>query len=407
MSLVFLGAVTQVEEKSSAFKTASMRVDQAYKGNLKGSVELFDDGMCDGPVLEGGRQYLMYTERTPTNAIPARGCTRSRRVEDASEDIEFLKKYSSGSVKTHVDGTVVLFPDDRNDPGSTPLKDVLVTLSGDSHDFQAKTDALGAYSFSGIPPSHYTIRATLDGYRQQLLPQNVLWLRANGCAEALVVMRVDRRIEGMVRDAKGAPAANALVQMVPTTPGLQRWQLPNLLDISRQDGHYEIDGIPPGEYYLGVNINDTPTKEHPYPRTYHPSTSDVSLATRINVAPGASEQQFDVTVPGKLPLIKIQGKIMDANGNPPPLNAYAQVRIKEPDLFGQIEQEIISVDSEGRFTFELCEGVQYSAFAFWGPVRNQIYSAPVAFRPTTENDHLNLVVDKTGEEFLKLQAAFH
>ncbi len=383
-----------------------MYVDHSYKGDLKDSVELFDDGMCDGPLLETGKQYLMYTWRTPTNAIPARGCTRSRQVEDAGEDLEFLKQYSTGSVKTHINGTVVLFPDDRNDASSAPLKDVLVRLSGDGHKFETKTDALGRYSFSGVPSAKYTITASLEGYRHESIPQDSFTLHANGCVETSLAMKIDRRVEGVVRDGEGNPVTGALVQIVPTTPGLKAWERPILLDISQQGGHYAIDGIPPGEFYLGVNIAGAPTKESPYPVTYYPGTQDGSLATRIHVVPGASVQDFDLTVSGKLPLVEVHGTIVDPNGNPPPPDSHPEVRIKEPDLSGQIEQRSIVVDSQGRFTFELSEGVRYSAFAFWGPVLKQMYSAPVAFTPSAETNHLNLVVDKTGDEFLKLRAGF-
>ena len=46
-----------------------MSIDRAYKGTLNKTVELFDDGMCDGPDLEIGRQYLMYTRTTLTGVF--------------------------------------------------------------------------------------------------------------------------------------------------------------------------------------------------------------------------------------------------------------------------------------------------------------------------------------------------
>jgi len=59
--LVFLGTVTDMSAQPGNFVRAEMNVDRVYKGTLKSKVELFDDGMCDGPRLEIGRQYLMYT----------------------------------------------------------------------------------------------------------------------------------------------------------------------------------------------------------------------------------------------------------------------------------------------------------------------------------------------------------
>src|SRR5512132_629577 len=69
--LVFLGTVTRISTQPGAFKTAQMHVDRLYKGQVKETIELFDDGMCDGPLLEIGRQYLMYTSQLSTGAIPA------------------------------------------------------------------------------------------------------------------------------------------------------------------------------------------------------------------------------------------------------------------------------------------------------------------------------------------------
>src|SRR5437762_1175788 len=57
--LVFLGTVTEMNIQPGSFKTARMVVDRAFKGTLTKMVDLFDDGMCDGPILKAGKQYLM------------------------------------------------------------------------------------------------------------------------------------------------------------------------------------------------------------------------------------------------------------------------------------------------------------------------------------------------------------
>lgn len=93
--LIFLGTVTEVNSQT---RKSRMNIDHVFKGHLRQSEELFDDGMCDGPQLEVGKQYLMYTTRFPGGAIAVRGCTRSRPVDDAEEDLEFLKQYTSGTV---------------------------------------------------------------------------------------------------------------------------------------------------------------------------------------------------------------------------------------------------------------------------------------------------------------------
>ena len=228
-------------------------------------------------------------------------------------------------------------------------------------------------------------------------------LAPNGCVEADLLMKVDRRVQGIVRDDNGAPVSGALVEMVSTNEKLKQWERPVLLDVSDESGRYAIDGIPPGNYYLGVNIRSTPTKEHPYPSTYYPGTPSLSEAIQIGIAIGVSVLDRDLRVPRRLPLVMIHGRIQSADGKPPLTGDRAQVRIKEPGLRGQIEEETIKIDAEGRFQFELCEGIRYSAFAFSGPMRSPTYSVPIEFTPTKEDDQLVLILDKTPEEFRKLR----
>jgi hypothetical protein len=62
--MVFLGTVTDaLATRDGRVVRARIRVDRAYKGVSEQSLVLFDDGMCDGPDLRIGEQYLMYTRR--------------------------------------------------------------------------------------------------------------------------------------------------------------------------------------------------------------------------------------------------------------------------------------------------------------------------------------------------------
>lgn len=395
--LVFLGTVkTATERNQDGVRTAQMKIDRSYKGDAKGLVDLVDNDMCDSPELLPGHQYLMYTWGSPGGPIAASGCSRSRAVENAQEDLKFLEAYAAAKTSTQVFGVFRLAGYDVDDP--MPLKGVQVTLSGNGWQFRATTASDGSYSFRNIAPGEYEISAALKGYRVGWTPPQFS-LSKNACYQANMFMRVERVVEGIVRDSESKPVAGALVELVSTKKISQSWEPPRLSGYSDDKGHYSIDGIPPGEYLLGVNIGFTPRKELPYSERYYPDTADPRLAMPLKFFVGASIQSFDLRLPDRLPLIKIKGRILKADGTPPRPEDDADVLIQEPRLGWHVSHERIKIDAEGWFEYELCEGIAYSAYAYYGPYGARTYSAPLEFIATKEHDRLLFVLDKTSKEF--------
>ena len=402
-ALVFLGTVVAADAERP-LKHARMRIDRKFKGALPSEVELYDDGMCDGPNLQIGRQYLMYTSGLPSESLPARGCTRSRAVEYADEDLHFLDTYVHGKTATEISGTVRFSPDEADDTsldteGGTPMKDVRVTIVSEGREYGATTDASGRYSISRIPAGTYEIRAELAGYGTNWTVDQIA-LAPRGCAVADVLMKVDRRVQGITRSGDGRPLAGVLVELVPTSPNPKRWLNPILIGESDEHGAYVIDGIPPGEYFLGINIRRTPTKENPYPATYYPNTHDAKDAISVAFMVGPGVRSLDLTAPARIPIISVRGRITDADGLPP--ENRPEIRIQEPGLYGQIQSQPLDVDSQGRFEIQLCEGVRYSGFAFAGPPLKGIYSVPVEFTASGGDSELVFVLNKSSKEFREL-----
>src|SRR6516165_12498047 len=89
------------------------------------------------------------------------------------------------------------------------------------------------------------------------------------CAYAWETLVVDRRIAGKVTGADGLGAANIQVELVPRRPTQQN-QLPFPVAETRTggDGTYTLKDIRPGEYYLGINLAHTPSKDMPYTRYF-------------------------------------------------------------------------------------------------------------------------------------------
>jgi hypothetical protein len=400
--LVFIGTVTRVDVPPKGFKTAKMHIDRVFKGRLGEVEELFDDGWCNGPNLQVGHQYLMYTRRSPYGAIAARGCTRSRAIEDADEDLKFLEQYALGKVKTQVSGTVRFRPERAEDTEAarTPIRGVHIDLKGKEKQFEALTDAAGHYAFPDLPADEYRIGAQLDGYSVNWIIEKIS-LQSKACVVSDVLMKVDRRIQGVVRDERGAAVSGAAVELIPTQVEPDSKYLFTLDSVSDDDGRYRIDGIPPGEYYLGTSIESMPTKEYPFPRVYFPGVKNRNEAVIISIGENPVVHEYDLHIPGKLPLVEIHGRIVNADGNPPTPGDHVRIRFTEPGSLDEIGNQEIEVDAEGRFRLALCEGVIYGAYAFGGPAGKSKYSARIEFVASKDNPGLEFVLTKSYDEFFK------
>jgi len=401
---VFIGTVSAVIAERP-FKQVRMQVDQVFKGNIPNEIEMFDSGMCDGPNLQIGRRYLMYTSPLPSGSIPSRGCTRSRAIESADQDIQFLKTYVDGKTTTHLSGTVRFRPEEPDDSRlgereRTPMKNVHVNLRMGNQEYDTSTDASGRYSVSNLPPGQYEIRAELSGYRTNWAP-DAITVASKGCAVADVLMKVDRRVEGIVRTYDGHPAPGVPVSLVPARPNQARWLDPILRGSTDERGHYEIDEIPEGEFLLGINIDAAPSKDAPYPATFFPNTHDIAQASPIAFMVGASLQTYDLTAPAKLRVIRVRGRVVDAVGLPP--KGGLQIRVTGPGLSHEIEAGLRLLDSKGHFEMLLCEGVRYSAYAFTGTSRESAFTAPMEFRVSQADSERTFVLDRTPDEFAKLR----
>jgi len=398
---VFSGTVLELADAGNYRKTAVMRVTEKFKGQLPETVRLFDDGMCDGPELESGRRYLFYTWGDPSHGLPSRGCSRSRFLEDADEDISYLRKYRDGNVTTAVSGTVLFRPTDTSDSDEsrTPMKDVVVRLSGERGDFRAKTSSLGRYEISDLPVGEYEVTAELAGY-QMNPPMEPVTVRRNSCATADGLLSVDRRISGRVFDHLGAPAKDVRVELVPTgdLSNAHRWFLS---DTSDSGGHYSINAVPSGEYWLGVNISRVPRRDSPYGKRYYPGTADIQEAVRIHVGVGVSARNLDLMVEPPLAVVQMTVRIVDRDGKALE-GSRPKIRVGSGERFSRIDVGETEADDKGRIQFEVCDGVRYSIWAFHGRGSDSKYSGQLEFTAAATQEELTLVIDKTLEEFEKL-----
>jgi hypothetical protein len=141
--MIFLGTVTELEKG-----VAQMRIDKAYKGVLVKTVALWDTGMCLGPALHVGEQYLIYTRDDGIGYLLSGGCTRSRNARDAKEDMAFLNGLSKAPLTSTVFGQVTVRSGSISSEGE-PVPGAVVEIQVEGKSRKSTRTGKGAICFWG------------------------------------------------------------------------------------------------------------------------------------------------------------------------------------------------------------------------------------------------------------------
>ncbi|HSP77081.1 MAG TPA: carboxypeptidase-like regulatory domain-containing protein, partial [Myxococcaceae bacterium] len=118
---------------------------------------------------------------------------------------------------------------------------------GDSHGYEAVTDAEGRFSVEGLEPGAYDVTARRLG-----LAPDVLREVAAGREDLVLTLSEGARLTGTVREAAtGAPLPSFTLAVDTKRGPLQREAFAQLSFIDAR-GRYELAGGPPGEYVVHV-----------------------------------------------------------------------------------------------------------------------------------------------------------
>ncbi len=191
------------------------------------------------------------------------------------------------------------------------------------------TNAEGKFSMKDIEPGQYRFSVEKAGFvRSQYGAtasnrQGTTLTLVKGQSMKDIEFRVQPHavITGRVFDEDGDPVPWAQVQLLSYRTMQGKRQLMPSGGASTNDlGEYRMFGIGPGRYYIsvsqrpfgmavsGVDRSAVQVPDESYPTTYYPGTVDVSGATRVNVAVGATLQGMDIPL-RKVRAFRIRGRV--------------------------------------------------------------------------------------------------
>jgi hypothetical protein len=327
-------------------------VDRAFKGVTEDEVEVttsIGGGSC-GYYFQLGKQYLIYAGFDPKGKQYGTSiCSRTRPIEKATSDLSYIEGLTNAKVKNGIAGTVN--KKGINLVGRYYSKDLgaavglEIAVQSGKRFFKAKTDAEGQYEFRGLLPGRYQvflwdevnkIASKLGhpfGARYEIgLSTGPKYY----CTGADFTVDTKAQISGKVFDAHNKPKPKVRVSAILADPDAYRSddrfsfesQISSYTD---NDGSYTLKQLPPGRYFVGINIDRSPTKNSPFAPLFYPSVIDKTKAAVVLISDEEQRNNYDLRLSQALPDYDIQVFALMPDGSPV---ANARVWLEDYEFYG-------------------------------------------------------------------------
>jgi len=423
---VFVGTVSKLGRRDSTFSDlrASFTISEGLKGAGSENIDVYtsSQGTACGFPFEEGSTYLVYAHRDPqTKELSTSICGRTRTLSFGyvDDEVEILRSLSAGKLKPRIYGTVYeltrgLYPL-RQDYWAErkPMSGVKIVAKKSNETFEAVSDSRGMFSIADLQNGKYRLDFILPpGYKlggdywdestkeeRNKYRNIVLAITDSDLPDRLEVeTRIDGRITGKVIDVSKKPVGKDVrISLVSKqTAQNEVGDIDYVPAYTDRNGNFEFFGIPPGEYYLGFNLETKPNKNFPYPRTYFPGTSNISDAKLIKLDKASKLDGFVLSLPAKVEEVLVKGKVVDLNSQPvkgavveryglyygewKEGEPYSMKSIKQPTFEGRVE-----TNEKGEFSLILLKGNKYRLNPFL-PSKN-------SYKDLLEGEEVDIEVD--------------
>jgi hypothetical protein len=222
-------------------------------------------------------------------------CSGNKYAPATSEGDEVIKQYRTAQKK----GVGIIFgrisqskpiwrDDDEAETPSKPAGGLLVQAKSEQFAAIAKTAKDGSYEFDSLPNGKYKVSPrtprTLD-FDHEYEENYEADISDGQCAKISFGLKPRTRIRGHVSFPVGMEARTIEVVALPTD--LKKvTQFSGKWDFTDEDGRFDLWPLPPGDYLLGVNINNSPKRDAPFPPTYYPGVTEQKAAHIIHIEEG-------------------------------------------------------------------------------------------------------------------------
>ena len=312
---VFLGTVLAVTDLPRtadfaflASRKAHIRVDESF-GGLSPDVHEVDvltgsgGGDCGIP-FKAGDAYLIDAFVGKDGLAHAGICSSTQRADAAGVSLRILRQRRDGKQLPSLIGQVAR--QDRNFDGllgmrdPKPLPGLLVRVKVGGRTYETQADAQGFYELYNLPPGRYEFTpdlppgTTLSWFIGSDKPLVPFELKASTCQVRDIEVFASGSIQGRILDSSGKPLRSAFAYMVPAEEKVLPKQGQLYREYQGKEDFFKFVHIPPGEYLIVVNPDDSLNPEFPYRRTFYPGVHDRVSAAIITIHGGEQVRGADI-----------------------------------------------------------------------------------------------------------------
>ena len=335
-------------------------VEEVFKGSQTEQITIqidSNEGTSCGPYgLIRGERYVVYAygTRSDDKLLYTGVCTRTGNVtnEYTKEDLDFLHNLPPQGVGGEIQGH--LWADLKNANNGKPLADVRVKISGpDEQTITVFSDKNGNFKVKQLKPGKYKVEPQFPPNYTSENKSAEVNVDDRGVAMVGFEAYIDGKVSGRVIDKDGNTFNAAVLEMAGSGNKVSGFS-------TGEDGGFEIEGVPPGEYVLYLEL-----QHRDYSKTrlyYYPGTFEREKASAIRLGLGERIESLEFRLPDEYRVITVEGQVSWADGTPA---ANVEVlllcpRSTKPDGFVvEFSPASTNTDEQGRFRLEGFTGATY------------------------------------------------
>jgi len=315
-----------------------VRVVEVFKGVPDDVEEIWVDpgsmSSCYAPLTVGRRwlieagparqfkdeQFLMQPPRKPwpvgfrlgaSWVVSAPMCGNSAVVENAGDDLEFLRAQQAGKWKSRVIGR--LEQSKSTQYGGPGLENAQIRVTGAAGTRVAMTDAAGQFTLAEMPPGEYRVDSAKAGYGQGESMKTVT-VAPGGCGWWRGAMTTNGRVAVRLVSRQGLPVTGVEVVLLYLNRGSwSSWREAQ----SNAAGLAEFREVPAATYIVAVNVyGQTPHLRLPYRTNYLPGVSEQDKALRVTLGPNEARLDLRMTLPEPIARRRVEVLVVNEAGVP-------------------------------------------------------------------------------------------